>query len=313
MDKISKIVPYVPKPEGWGSEGDKFLAGDGTLKEVSGTTIKGVWHPSTLDLTLPENAANNAFILDVEEPIYIPELDKELESGDIVFFDVDGVPFRYIPKEFVDDVVLSDYTKKNADEEITGAWAFKSNDPILQSLNAKYEPLKLKLGQIPMASVLTTVFGELGILINPDNNAFILGVDRDVSEGSIRLETLAFDTVNNGTVPLAGLTAVAQGDGDIGVMLRVLNRTTGSTEDVRLQYRQHTGKTEFNVGGLEISSIGEPTSSSSAIRFEDIFYGGVPTTSNSNGKKGQIAADGNYFYICYFENSWIRIAKDNNW
>ena len=65
--------------------------------EVSPSAIDVFVNTQIIDLTPPENAANNAFILDVEEPVYIPELDKELESGDIVFFDGDSVPFRYIP------------------------------------------------------------------------------------------------------------------------------------------------------------------------------------------------------------------------
>lgn len=38
----------------------------------------------------------------------------------------------------------------------------------------------------------------------------------------------------------------------------------------------------------------------------------VPANSQSNGIKGDIATDSNYFYICYANHSWIRIAKDSS-
>lgn len=38
-----------------------------------------------------------------------------------------------------------------------------------------------------------------------------------------------------------------------------------------------------------------------------------PATSTSAGKKGDFSADANYFYVCYADNSWIRVAKDSTW
>lgn len=39
----------------------------------------------------------------------------------------------------------------------------------------------------------------------------------------------------------------------------------------------------------------------------------APAVSTSTGKKGQIAGDSSYFYYCYADNLWIRVAKDGTW
>lgn len=39
----------------------------------------------------------------------------------------------------------------------------------------------------------------------------------------------------------------------------------------------------------------------------------VPPTKTSPGVRGQIAGDTNFFYYCYSDNNWIRVAKDTAW
>lgn len=44
-----------------------------------------------------------------------------------------------------------------------------------------------------------------------------------------------------------------------------------------------------------------------------MFKTTVPAGTNATGVQGDYAADSNYIYVCYANNSWIRIAKDNTW
>lgn len=39
----------------------------------------------------------------------------------------------------------------------------------------------------------------------------------------------------------------------------------------------------------------------------------IPTSSTSVGKKGTVAIDENYFYLCVTDNNWMRIKKDETW
>lgn len=39
----------------------------------------------------------------------------------------------------------------------------------------------------------------------------------------------------------------------------------------------------------------------------------VPSSSNSEGSKGDVVFDGTYMYVCISTNSWERILLDSNW
>lgn len=109
---LAALNTYFPVEEG----GDYRLVNSGKMSaaktfDVSPSAVDVFESTQVVDLTPPTDAANNAFILNVANPVFIPELGKELESGDIVFFDGDSVPFRYIPKEIGGGEVLETLTK----------------------------------------------------------------------------------------------------------------------------------------------------------------------------------------------------------
>ena len=93
---LNTYFPIRVDEDNWRSAKSGKMSAAKTF-EVSPSAIDVFENTQVVDLTPPENSANNAFILDVANPVLIPELGKELESGDIVFFDGDSVPFRHIP------------------------------------------------------------------------------------------------------------------------------------------------------------------------------------------------------------------------
>ena len=68
-------------------------------------------------------------------------------------------------------------------------------------------------------------------------------------------------------------------------------------------------------GTIEYSSDGYfyNTCSDVVRNLLSTYTATIPTTPLSSGKKGQFTADGSFAYICYSDNSWIRIAKDPTW
>ena len=108
----------------------------GTVSGISTFDIDGVQSvfggAIAIDLTPPENAANNAFIIDVADPVFIPELGKVLKSGDIVFFDKDGSPLRLIQD---DASILSKWkvqtSKGSVKLEIFNALAYQSDKSLV--------------------------------------------------------------------------------------------------------------------------------------------------------------------------------------
>ena len=70
MANISEIVPYIPKPQDWG-DGDKFLSGDGTLKEAGGTQIQ--WVTITGNVTLTDNDSGKTFLITNDAVITISD------------------------------------------------------------------------------------------------------------------------------------------------------------------------------------------------------------------------------------------------
>lgn len=45
----------------------------------------------------------------------------------------------------------------------------------------------------------------------------------------------------------------------------------------------------------------------------NVIWVSAPATSTSSGTTGQVAYDGNFFYICDNTNTWIRTAMSTNW
>lgn len=65
-------------------------------------------------------------------------------------------------------------------------------------------------------------------------------------------------------------------------------------------------KTNLNFAQSEISAIQSILNNISAT--STVVLPSVPPTPTAAGTKGQMAYDGNYFYICIATNTWRRVA-----
>lgn len=69
----------------------------------------------------------------------------------------------------------------------------------------------------------------------------------------------------------------------------------------------------FNSGGIFFREANTNNTWKSSFDKLGVFRTTKPTTPTSTGAKGDWSADSSYLYICYADNVWIRIAKDNTW
>lgn len=78
---------------------------------------------------------------------------------------------------------------------------------------------------------------------------------------------------------------------------------------------------ESTANGSSVLSILPPASmgSSRSATFIDatgeitVWRTGVPASKTATGKRGEVAGDANYFYFCYANDNWRRIAIDGTW
>ena len=78
------------------------------------------------------------------------------------------------------------------------------------------------------------------------------------------------------------------------------------------------GSAEYKFRDLYLGSntihIGDKTISETNVDDSmEIKNISVPSSSNSDGNKGDVVFDDTYMYVCFNTNSWKRILLDSNW
>ena len=72
-----------------------------------------------------------------------------------------------------------------------------------------------------------------------------------------------------------------------------------------------------NGSQIKVNSDGSVETAAEAwgnYKWRHMLRGGgnVPSTRTSEGREGEVAYDSNYLYYCWYNNNWLRVARDRN-
>lgn len=162
--------------------------------------------------------------------------------------------------------------------------------------------------------------GNGGTSINPASPHFILMKDGTVVSNTTAMKMITPKyrnvAINGNTLPDSfdvGVSVIQYGSADdragfpnIGTLY---NFNLGKDNGQQFQlYKCH------NKGGIYYREANtDNTWKTGMVNKLGIFRSTVPNATNATGFQGDFSADANYVYICYADNSWIRVPKDSTW
>ena len=151
--------------------------------------------------------------------------------------------------------------------------------------------------------------GDLGQL-------FFQGYNGTIMRKGVLFSASVASTVTGGVFAADATLSVA--NSDAGYRSFVFKNTgvfeTAATKLIALTTQQITAGVTPSIGLITYNSDVSSLQLYTGAAWNTITrFVAVPASKTATGLAGAIAADANYFYVCFSTNNWIRIAKDGTW